>query len=269
MQPLVRTLSMILATALLTACGADLAATSAPKSSTKTIISMPNLPQLGDLARNHLGGSVLDDGRGGDLLLSVRKGLLSAEGFESEVISRTFGPYRNGEEQDVSAEARVAYQIAWARPNRFYAQVLASSFGEFEKVQLMTEDGAKFAVRAPGLFGKLVRSVSAGDNRLKNARGHAMATLYPDAQFNRLVAPQAVWTVIGEGVTPAGEKTWRIAVANVPRLDKEIDREEVELTQGDYKLFQLVSYVGMRRVVSYEFKDFRWGVPPAEAFAFK
>jgi hypothetical protein len=132
--------------------------------------------------------------------------------------------------------------------------------------RLMTEDGQTFAARAPGLFGQYVRSVAASDDRLKNARGHELARLYPGAQFNRLVVPQAVCTVIGEGTTPAGEKTARIGVANVPRLGRKIDREEIELPQGDSKLFQLVSYVGVRRVLSYESEDFRWGVPPAEAF---
>ena len=81
----------------------------------------------------------------------------------------------------------------------------------------------------------------------------------------RLSANAAIWTVIGEGRTPEGEPTVRIGVQNVQRLDAEIDREELELETGSLAIYQYAAYVGMRRVLGYDFLAFRWTTPPAES----
>lgn len=264
MIPLRSVLGLLLASTLLTACGGS-PTQNVGRSSTRTIVSVPG-NDLGDFARNQMGGTSFDDSRGGDLLHRARRTMETAPGLEAEFVMRAFGRYRAGADTGEAREVSNRYKVLWARPARLRADVSQSSEGDLEGARIASAESGGFNVRAPGLFGLFTRKFAAADPRLKNARGHELAAVVPDAQLARLTGPYAVWTVIGEGKTPLGAPTVRIGVQGVPRLDPEIDREELELEAGSLALYQYASYVGMRRVLGYDFVSFRWTQPPAESF---
>jgi hypothetical protein len=261
-----RILAIGLAGLTLAACGEG--PTSAPgRTSTRTIVSVPEgVGGLGELARNHLGGSAYDDGAGAEVLRAARRTLETAPGLESEFVMRGFGRYRGGADTGNAREVSARYKVIWARPSKFRADVGETSEGDLTGARIASADGTTFTIRAPGLLGFIPRKVAADDARLKNVRGHSLVAVSPDAQLARLTATQAVWTVIGEGRTPAGEPTVRIGVQNVAHLDEEIDREELELVKGTLAIYQYAAYVGMRRVLAYDFASFRWTAPAPEAF---
>lgn len=260
-------LSLVCLMALaLTACGETPTQVDDGHTATRTIVSVPGV-DYGELARNHLGGSTFDDSRGGDLLRRARTVLQTAPGFEAEFVSRAFGRFRGGRDTGTAREVSNRYKIVWARPGQMKADVTDASEGDLEGARIASAQHGGFVVRAPGLLGLFPRKLAADDPRLKNARGHALSAVSPDAQVARLSADQAIWTVIGEGRTPQGEPTVRIGVQNVPRLDAEIDREELELVTSSLGIYQYAAYVGMRRVLGYDFVAFRWTTPPAASFA--
>lgn len=247
--------------ALVGGCG-EAAPLSAGKASTRTIISVPGT-DLGELARNHLGGTAYDDGRGADLLRKARQVMQTAPGFEAEFVSRAFGAFRQGKDVGDSRDVMSRYKVTWARPSLMRAEVGESNEGDLTGARIATDDGQTYTVRAPGLLGLIPRKLTADDGRLKNARGHEMRAVNPGAQVARLAGPQAVWTVIGEGRTPTGAATVRIGVQGIARLDAEIDREEIEIETGSLALYQYAAYVGLRRVLAYDFTAFRWTSNPA------
>ena len=249
--------------AALVGCG-EAAPGSSGRAATRTIISVPGA-DLGELARNHLGGSTYDDGRGGDLLRAARQVMQTAPGFEAEFTSRSFGAFRQGKDVGDSREVMSKYKVTWARPNAMRAEVGFSNEGDLAGARIATDDGESYTVRAPGLLGLIPRKLAADDDRLKNARGHELGAVNPGAQVARLSGAQAVWTVIGEGRTPAGQPTVRIGVTGVGRLDAQIDREEIEVEAGTMALYQYAAYVGLRRVLAYDFAAFRWTNAPAES----
>lgn len=236
------------------------------RTATRTIVSVPGV-DYGELARNHLGGTGFDEGRGGDLLRRARTVMQTAPGFEAEFVSRAFGRFRLGKDTGTAREISNRYKVVWARPGMMKADVGESNEGDLEGARIASAQGGGYVVKAPGLLGLFPRKLAGDDPRLKNARGHALSAVSPDAQVARLSADAAVWTVIGEGRTPQGEPTVRIGVQNVQRLDMEIDREELELETESLAIYQYAAYVGMRRVLGYDFVAFRWTTPPAASFA--
>lgn len=258
------TAALLLAGLLLGGCG-ETPTQSTGGTATRTIVSVPGT-NLGDFARNHLGGTAYDDGRGADLLYRARRTMATAPGFEAEFIARAFGRYSEGQDTGEAREVSNRYKVFWARPAMMRADVLDSSEGDLKGARLKSVETGGYLVRAPGLRGLISRQLAGDDARLKNARGHALNTVSPEAQFARLSSSQAIWTVIGEGRTREGAPTVRIGVQGVTRLDEEIDREEIEIETGSLAMYQYAAYVGMRRVLGADFFTFRWTLPPAESF---
>ena len=266
MRPLRLSLTCLFTGLLLAGCGLSAPGGAEPdRSSTRTIISLP-ATDLGELARNHLGGSSYDDGRGADLLRAARRKMETAPGFEAEFVSRVFGSYQRGKDVGDARDVSSRYKVAWARPSLMRAEVGESTDGDLAGARIATADGQTYTVRAPGLLGLFPRKLAADDGRLKNARGHELRIVSPEAQVARISGRHAVWTVIGEGRTPQGQPTVRIGVQGIPHLDPLIDREEIEIETGSFALYQYAAYVGMRRVIGYDFTAFRWTLPPAESF---
>ena len=111
MRPMVPLFLTFAALAGLTACGAE--PVGAPdRQITKTMVSVPTNPALGDLARNQLGGSLYDDGQGAALLQQARMQLANQPGFEAEIVSRTWGSFRAGVMLKAPREVRMRYRMA-------------------------------------------------------------------------------------------------------------------------------------------------------------
>ena len=199
-----------------------------------------------------------DQGAGLQLLQRVRQQLDSVTGFEAEIMSRTQGHYKQGEKVAELRKVSVGYKIVWAKPSKFKAEVYNAPTPLMEGAGLVTTDGKNITARAKGLLGFLPIKLTAKEPKLGNARNHTFDRYCPNAQIQRLTGPQAVWTVVGQGQTPAGAPVTYVAIDGVPRLDNEITREIMGVEVNNAALRSLTGYAGQEKVTDYQFDKFRW-----------
>lgn len=208
-------------------------------------------------------GTTADGGRGQALLAQVRQVLQSCQTFSAEVDATSTGMWKAGERQGAERTITVGYRITWQRPAKFRAEVTKSPSSIEEGATMVTTDGQNITARAKGILGFLAISAKANDLRISNARKHTFDQFNPNTQMARMTGPSAVWTVLQEGRSPQGTPVVRCAIDGVPRLDGEIDREEVTFDMATQGMVSLTAFAKGRKVIDYSFSRFQWNTKVA------
>lgn len=220
----------------------------------------PNGPMMGPNGPMGPGGQMMGPGGGQEgvqLLQATRHTLTQVIGFDAQVRSYTQGHYKQGERVSELRKATTEARLIWVKPNKLRAEVIQTSNPLLVGAAMATSDGQNVTARAKGLLGLIPFKMQVGDPKLGNNRNHRLPENNPKANMERLTAPTAVWTVVGEQVVE-GTPCKMIQVDGVKRLDREITRELVAIDPRQITIRKLVMFAGATRVVDHTFVKFRW-----------
>lgn len=194
---------------------------------------------------------------GAQLLQGMRNLLPTISGFDVQVRSYSQGHYKAGAKVEELRKSTTEARIIWARPMKLRAEVIQTTNPLLVGAAMATPDGQNITARAKGVLGLFPIKMAITDPKLGNNRNHKLTQNNPKALLERLTAPTATWTVIGEQ-TVEGTPCKLIQVDNVSRLDKEINRELVAIDPSNLALRKLVMYNGNTRLVDHTLVKFRW-----------
>jgi hypothetical protein len=272
-------LVVLLAASMLAGCGRDTGLT--PARPARTTANRQAMPPTG------LGGAGMVPGafppgamgagagmapgmsgnaEGEQLLAAVRAQGARINSLEATIRSFTQGYYSGGERSSELKRATNEVKVTWASPKRIRLEILKTTNPLVEGAVLTTVDLAACRVRAKGLLSWLPITMQATDSKLANNRNHGLADQHPKAAQDRLTAPGAVWTLVGDGVVE-GVPVKIVRVTGVRMPDHEVDRELVGIDPAQMVIRKVLMYAGNTKVGDHTLVTFRANVPiSAETF---
>lgn len=191
--------------------------------------------------------------RGQDLLERLRQRLASCSGFETEMATFSEGTWDDGADTGVRRSNRNRAKLQWRKPHRLHGEMLEAPFALMVGGTLDTTDGETLTLRPKGLLSVVALKVSSTDVKLRSSRNHTFRDSQPAAQFTRLTASGAAWTVFEEGPAEV-----RVAIDGVRRLDAGIERELLGLSADDLAPRALTMLAQGRAVVRNTYAGFKW-----------
>lgn len=196
---------------------------------------------------------------GQQLLLGVRAQAARVRSLEATIRSFSQGYYSGGERSGELKRATNEVKLTWAFPKRTRVEILKTTNPLVEGAVLTTHDMVSCRVRAKGLLGWLPITLQATDAKLANNRNHGLPDTNPKATQDRLTAPGAVWTLVGDSVLE-GVPLKIVRVTGVRMLDREIDRELVGIDPAQMVIRKVVMYAGSTKVGDHTLVNFRANV---------
>ncbi|MEB3327639.1 MAG: hypothetical protein VKQ33_00230 [Candidatus Sericytochromatia bacterium] len=181
------------------------------------------------------------------LLTAVRAQAARLTSFEATIRSFSQGFYSGGQRTGELKRATTESKLTWAQPNRLRVEVLKTSNPIAEGAVLTTHDLVTCRVRAKGLLSWLPISMPATDAKLANNRNHTLPEMNPKATLDRLTAPGAAWTLMGDAVVE-GIPLKVVRVSGVKALDAEIDREVIGVDPVQLAIVKVTMYAGQTKV---------------------
>ncbi|MEB3221693.1 MAG: hypothetical protein VKS61_06400 [Candidatus Sericytochromatia bacterium] len=201
------------------------------------------------------------------LLAAVRSQAATATSFETTVRSYTQGYFSGGQRGSELKRATTESKLTWAQPSRLRVEVIKTTNPIAEGAVLATQDLVTCRVRARGLLGFIPFNLSATDSKLANNRNHTLPAMNPKATLDRLTAPGAAWTLIGDG-SVEGIPVKVVRVSGVKALDSEIDRELIGIDPTQMVIRKVTMYAGDTKVGDHTMLSFRVNPPvTSELFA--
>jgi hypothetical protein len=225
--------------------------------------------------RGGAGGGIATDTRsaiegiteGERLLTAVRAQLPTLTSFETTVRSYNQGYFSGGQRTGELKRATTEAKLTWAAPKSLRVEVIKTTNPIAEGAVLTTQDLVTCRLRAKGLLSWLPISLPATDGKLANNRNHTLPEMNPKATLDRLTAPGAAWTLIGDGVVE-GTPVKVVRVTGVRTLDAEIDRELVGVDPATLLIRKVTMYAGETKVGDHTMLNCRVN-PPTTAETFK
>lgn len=191
------------------------------------------------------------------LLNATRDVLSKITGFDAQIKSYSQGHFKSGEKVDELRKATTEARIIWVKPLKLRAEVIQTTNPLLVGAAMATNDGQNIVARAKGILGLIPFKMAISDPKLGNNRNHRLPQNNPKSQMERLTAPTAVWTVVGDQVVE-GVPCKMIQVDNIKRLDNEVNRELVAIDPAQMTLRKLVMYENTTRIVEHTFVKFKW-----------
>lgn len=205
---------------------------------------------------------------GGERLLEAqRKRLETVQSFEASIRSFSQGNYQGGKRTEERKRATSEMKLTWARPARLRVEVLKTTNPIAEGALLVTQDTINCRVRAKGLLGFFPLSMPATDSRLANNRNHTLPEINPKVTLERLTAPGAAWTVVGDDVVE-GTPVKVVRVAGVKPLDEQVTGEIIAVDPVAAVVRKVTMYADREVVGEHTMQTFRWN-PPVTAATFE
>lgn len=195
------------------------------------------------------------------MLQGLRVAYQRCTGFDSEIKSYSQGHYKAGEKVDELRQSTTQAKLLWCKPNKTRAEVVTTSNPLLVGAAMVTTDGTNVTARAKGLLSIIPFHFQASDPKLANNRNHKFTENNPKSIIERLTAPTAVWTVVGDADVQ-GVPIKMIQVDNVHYLDREITREILGINPVDSSIRRLVMYAGTTKVIDHTFLSFKWNPKP-------
>lgn len=206
------------------------------------------------------GGQMMGQGgnpEGNQLLQVTRTTIAQITGFDAQVRSYSQGYYKQGEKGTELRKATTEARLIWVKPLKLRLEVIQTSNPLLVGAAMATSDGQNVTARAKGLLGLIPFKLQITDPKLGNNRNHRMPENNPKANIERLTAPTAVWTVLGEEAVE-GVPCKIVQVDGVKRLDKEVTREVIAVDPQTVTLRRLQMFTGQTKVVDHTFLKFKW-----------
>jgi outer membrane lipoprotein-sorting protein len=268
MKQLNRIFAAALVAGVLAGCGASPdPVMTAPKSAFDSVRFQGNAPVGG---ANPMGNGAMNgqqgQAEGAQILDAMRRSLATARGFDAEVKNYSQGHYKTGEKVSELRQSTTQARLIWMKPAKLRAEVIQTSNSLLVGAAMATTDGQNITARAKGILGLIPIHLTASDKKMSTNRNFSFNDNNPNSQLSRLTGPSAQWTVIGQG-NVSGVPVKLIAVDNVKRLDREIDREVVMVDPQTMGLRGLAMYTGNQKVVDIQFLKFKWN-PSVQANTF-
>lgn len=191
------------------------------------------------------------------LLEMTRATIAQISGFDATIRSYTQGHFKQGERVSELRKSTTEARLIWVKPLKLRAEVIQTSNPLLVGAAMATTDGKNVTARAKGLLGLIPFKMDITDPKLGNNRDHRLPANNPKANVERLTAPTAVWTVLGDEVIE-GTPCKMIQVEGVKRLDKEITREIVGIDPQALTLRRVLMFTGTTKVVDHTFVKFKW-----------
>lgn len=217
-------------------------------------------PGMGYPGMADANGQMMGNGsnaEGAALLQATRATVAQVSGFDAQIRSYTQGHFKNGERVSELRKSTTEARLIWMKPLKLRAEVIQTSNAILVGAAMATTDGKNVTARAKGLLGLIPFKMQVTDPKLGNNRDHRLPENNPKANLERLTAPTAVWTAIGDQAIE-GVMCKLIQVDNVKRLDKEITREVVAIDPQQITLRKLLMFAGTTKVVDHTFVKFKW-----------
>lgn len=263
-----RIFAATLVAGVLAGCGAAEPVVTAPKSAFDSVRFQGNAPVGGaSQAGNGMMMGQQGSAEGAQLLDGMRRTLANARGFDAEVRNYSQGHYKTGEKVSELRQSTTQARLIWMKPAKLRAEVIQTSNSLLVGAAMATTDGQNITARARGILGLIPIHLTASDKKMSTNRNWSFNDNNPSALLNRLTAPTAQWTVIGDGQV-SGAPVKMIAVDGVRRLDGEITREVVMVEPQTMNLRGLAMYNATNtKVAEVSFLKFKWN-PTVSASTF-
>lgn len=204
---------------------------------------------------------------GAQLLAGLRQTFLACKGIEAEVTSYSEGRFKSGKPVSELRKNSSRTKLIWGKPNRMRGEIVETDNFLVSGARMASTDGKTITVRAGGVLGLVPLKLQATDPMLASNRDHHFDDMMPSALLTWIMGPQAVWTVMGDGVVK-GARVKLVRVTNIAHLDKGITEERIAVEPGTFVVRNLAMYEGDKKVVDYTFTRFRWN-PTISSDTFK
>jgi hypothetical protein len=199
--------------------------------------------------------------QGLQLLQGLRAAYQRCTGFDAEIKTYSQGHFKAGQHVDDLRQSTTQAKLLWYKPNKTRAEVVTTTNPLLVGAALVTTDGVNVTARAKGLLSIIPFHFQASDPKLANNRNHKFTENNPKAIIERLTAPSALWTVVGDA-NVQGVPVKMVQVDNIHYLDKEITREVVGIDPATFAIRRLVMYTGATKVIDHTFLAFKWNPHP-------
>ncbi len=194
---------------------------------------------------------------GVQLLQATRNTVAQITGFDAQIRSYTQGHYKQGERVSELRKSTTEARLIWVKPLKLRAEVIQTSNPLLVGAAMATTDGKNVTARAKGILGLIPFKMQITDPKLGNNRDHRLPVNNPKANMERLTAPTAIWTMLGDE-NVEGTPCKMIQVDGVKRLDKEITREVIAIDPNQITLRRVMMYSNQTKVVDHTFVKFKW-----------
>jgi hypothetical protein len=194
---------------------------------------------------------------GAQLLAAQRRLRQSVSTFEAIIRAYTQGYYKGGERTTELRHNSSEIKVQWASPKKLRIDMLQTNQPLAEGAKVVTHDLITCRLRAKGLLGLFPISLPATDPKLANNRNHRLPDVNPVAIVDRVIAPGAVWNVVGEAMMD-GTPLRIVHVVGVKPLDAEVTREVLGIDPVSLAMRRLTIYSGETKVGDYVLRNFRW-----------